>query len=69
MIKNKETTHTKKIVTKDKKERFKEIVADNNKFSSFIVNFAKSNIYNKINNKQIASKVNNNGLKIMIKLD
>ena len=63
MIKNKKTTQTKRIVTEDKKERFKEIVADNKEFSSFVGNFAKSNFDKKIDNKQNASKDKNKDFK------
>ena len=63
MIKNKKTTQTKRIVTEDKKERFKEIVADNKEFSSFVGNFVQSNIDHKIDNKQSASKDKNKDFK------
>jgi hypothetical protein len=63
MIKNKKTTQTKRIVTKDKKERFKEIVADNKEFSSFVGNFAKLNVDNNIDNKKDASKDKNKDFK------
>ena len=58
-MKIKNTKQKKRIVTEDKKERFKEIVADNKEFEGLVGKFIENKINPRVDNKKSASKVKN----------